>query len=154
MRSIEIEHLDQLIREWRRLKYCRCFTCGKIETENNHFDVGHFIKRGDLATRWNFNNIRAQCIKCNRLEAGREHEFKRKLELDGVNVEKLKRLAKESARIDIEVFESMVVLIREEIEKMGGRASFGANIAEKMKGKAHPYRALELLGIEEDEDDF
>ena len=51
--------------------YCTCVSCKKII----HFtesDGGHFISRKHLSTRYDEENVNAQCRKCNRLTLGEE----------------------------------------------------------------------------------
>ena len=54
--------------------YCKCITCNK-PIHFTESDAGHFIGRQHLATRWNENNVHAQCRKCNRFEYGRQYEY-------------------------------------------------------------------------------
>lgn len=54
--------------------YCSCITCNK-PIHFTESDAGHFIGRQHLATRWNENNVHAQCRKCNRFEYGRQYEY-------------------------------------------------------------------------------
>ena len=54
--------------------YCSCISCNK-PIHFTESDAGHFIGRQHLATRWNENNVHAQCRKCNRFEYGRQYEY-------------------------------------------------------------------------------
>ena len=54
--------------------YCECITCNK-PIHFTESDAGHFIGRQHLATRWDENNVYAQCRKCNRFEYGRQYEY-------------------------------------------------------------------------------
>lgn len=54
--------------------FCNCASCNKTI----HFtesDAGHFIGRQHMATRWDEQNVHAQCRKCNRFEYGRQFEY-------------------------------------------------------------------------------
>lgn len=37
-------------------------------------DAGHFITRDNMATRWEEENVNAQCQKCNRFQSGKQYE--------------------------------------------------------------------------------
>ena len=54
--------------------YCTCISCNK-PIHFTESDAGHFIGRQHLATRWEENNVHAQCRKCNRFEYGRQYEY-------------------------------------------------------------------------------
>lgn len=53
--------------------YCRCFTCGNYYSVKN-IDCGHYIGRGEKHFRFNEDNARPQCKKCNRFKQG-EHKM-------------------------------------------------------------------------------
>jgi len=58
---------------------CACYTCGKVK----HWSLqqaGHFIKRGEMATRWDFRNARVQCKTCNENLEGNLKVYAEKLE--------------------------------------------------------------------------
>lgn len=44
-----------------------CITCGKKfpKGERKEFHAGHFISRGNYATRWDEENVAGQCASCN-----------------------------------------------------------------------------------------
>jgi len=50
-----------------------CCTCG-AKHHYKEMDAGHFISRNHQATRYDEQNVHAQCRKCNRFESG--HQFK------------------------------------------------------------------------------
>lgn len=52
----------------------KCISCHK-PIHFNESDAGHFITRGALSTRWDENNVKLQCRKCNRFEMGRQFEY-------------------------------------------------------------------------------
>lgn len=57
--------------------YCKCISCGQIK-KFSMMDAGHYFSRVHTATRWDDNNVHAECSYCNRfksdhLEAYREH---------------------------------------------------------------------------------
>jgi len=61
--------------------YCKCFSCNK-PIHFTESDAGHFIGRGALSTRWDEENVYAQCRKCNRFQYGRQYEYSLKLGSD------------------------------------------------------------------------
>jgi 5-methylcytosine-specific restriction endonuclease McrA len=74
--------LDKVFSEYIRLRDCNsgllprigfCISCG-VAVIYETCDAGHFISRNKTATRWNEQNVNAQCRKCNRFESGRQFE--------------------------------------------------------------------------------
>jgi len=61
--------------------YCKCVSCNK-PIHFTESDAGHFIGRGALSTRWDEENVYAQCRKCNRFQYGRQYEYSLKLGSD------------------------------------------------------------------------
>jgi hypothetical protein len=54
--------------------YCKCITCG----ESSHWkkiQAGHFISRKHYATRWDEENVYAQCIACNVFRYGEQYKY-------------------------------------------------------------------------------
>ena len=75
-----IAKLDTIFSKYIRLRdadqngYCRCVTCG----ERYHWkkiQAGHFISRKHYATRWDENNVHAQCVACNVFRAGEQYKY-------------------------------------------------------------------------------
>lgn len=69
------ETLDQLVRDILHKTEFSCFTCGKTQD----LEVGHFVPRRYLATRWDLRNCHLQCIECNRFKNGNLKEYERRL---------------------------------------------------------------------------
>lgn len=61
--------LDNLVRKILKEKESHCFTCG-VHKNAATLEVGHFVPRRYLATRWDLRNCHLQCIECNRLKSG------------------------------------------------------------------------------------
>ena len=60
--------LTQFIRENYRVgDYCQCYTC-ELLFPLKKIDAGHYLSRRHLMTKYNFNNVRPQCKKCNGFE--------------------------------------------------------------------------------------
>ncbi len=70
--SLSIRYRDGEKRdgEW----WCQCVTCDSWNPmKNTH--AGHFQKRGRLATRWNEENVNAQCPGCNTYRDGEQYKY-------------------------------------------------------------------------------
>lgn len=52
---------------------CKCITCGDFK-HYTQMDAGHFVTRDNMATRWEEQNVNAQCPHCNRFKAGKQFE--------------------------------------------------------------------------------
>ena len=75
--------LDTLFSRFIRNKYVvdgklYCYTCGK-EGEVKTMHCGHFIPRHYLATRWDEDNCRPQCVGCNVFGRGQQLDFEENL---------------------------------------------------------------------------
>lgn len=85
-KDIKLE-CDQLVRQIVALRDNKCFTCNRREG----LQVGHFIRRGIEAVRWDLENCNAQCERCNSRHEERpyiyEDEFLRRF--GGVKLGKL-----------------------------------------------------------------
>ena len=57
---------------------CVCYTCDRLTSIKN-CDAGHFLSRTYTPTRYHMDNIRPQCIKCNRFSQGKSFEFEQHL---------------------------------------------------------------------------
>jgi hypothetical protein len=87
------KELDRVFSIYIRQKYPKeCYTCFKTEIT---LQCGHFISRQYLATRWDENNCRPQCVGCNIYGNGKPLDFEERLKSelgDGfVEVMKLSR---------------------------------------------------------------
>lgn len=57
-----------------------CISCGK-KHHISEMDAGHFIDRSHKATRYNEQNVNAQCRPCNRFQSGRQYEHGKAIDL-------------------------------------------------------------------------
>lgn len=78
--------LDKEFSIYIRNKYAKngmvaCYTCGAIKSISE-MQCGHFISRSYLATRFEEDNCKVQCVGCNVFGNGKPVEFARKLELE------------------------------------------------------------------------
>jgi 5-methylcytosine-specific restriction endonuclease McrA len=75
-----IKRLDTVFSKYIRLRdadtegYCRCSTCGEVHHWTK-IQAGHFISRKHYATRWNEENVHAQCVACNVFRYGEQYKF-------------------------------------------------------------------------------
>lgn len=72
---------------------CQCYTCGALKSITN-IDCGHFVNRGSKTVRYDENNARPQCKRCNRYRSGEHNIFENNLikELGEDEVIRIKRL--------------------------------------------------------------
>lgn len=76
----EPDYADQLDRVFSLYIRCRdampggmtrCISCGQIKPFDK-FDAGHYYSRSHIGTRWDEDNVNAECNFCNRMSGG-EH---------------------------------------------------------------------------------
>jgi hypothetical protein len=58
--------------------YVECYTCG-VHKHVKEMHNGHFQSRRHYSTRWNINNCRPQCPRCNLFAQGEQYIFGQKL---------------------------------------------------------------------------
>jgi 5-methylcytosine-specific restriction endonuclease McrA len=100
--------LDAIFSKYIRRKYpARCYTCGKIDTP---LQCGHFVSRQYLATRWDENNCRPQCVGCNIYGNGKPLDFEENLkkELGEQFVEQMKASRHQSLKLDLHWYEAEI----------------------------------------------
>tara|TARA_R110001583_G_scaffold8832_1_gene41744 strand:+ start:4299 stop:4700 length:402 start_codon:yes stop_codon:yes gene_type:complete len=51
-----------------------CYTCGKRK-HWKEVDAGHFQSRAKFSTRWDEQNVKAQCKHCNMTNGGQQYQF-------------------------------------------------------------------------------
>lgn len=74
-----INKLDTIFSEYVRLRdsdqngICKCITCGEFK-HWREMDAGHFVTRENMGTRWEEENVNAQCQQCNRFKSGKQFE--------------------------------------------------------------------------------
>lgn len=94
------KELDRLFSLYIRAKYPKkCYTCGKVGVTLQN---GHFVSRSYLATRWNENNCRPQCVGCNLFGGGKPLDFEENLkkELGNEVVEAMKMSRHQILKLD------------------------------------------------------
>lgn len=95
-----VSKLDSIFSHYIRLRdvmpngMCRCISCGHI-LPFSQMDCGHYMSRGNNATRWNEDNCNAECITCNRSDTNHLKGYKRNLikKIGRAKVDELRVLA-------------------------------------------------------------
>ena len=93
-----------------RAKYPkRCYTCGKVGVT---LQCGHFVSRQYLATRWEDDNCRPQCVGCNLFGNGQLLDFEENLkrELGEETVENLKKSRHQMVKLDRQYYLTSIAL--------------------------------------------
>lgn len=116
------KELDKIFSQYIRLKYsrngnCVCYTCGAVR-EIKKIQNGHFIARSYLATRFDEDNCRPQCVGCNMFGKGKPLEFEERLkkELGPKRVEDMKR--KRNDIVKYYPYESEIERYKELVKKL------------------------------------
>ena len=129
-RQRAVDRADQWASRYTRLKnssngVCICYTCGNPK-EITELDTGHYIGRGHYATRWDENNLKPQCKKCNMYRHGEPAKFRARLLVD-LGKEKLEEME----------FKGMQTIkySTEEIREIAKEYREKANELAKTKGK-------------------
>lgn len=110
---------DRLHSLFIRAKYPKeCYTCG---AKGKTLQCGHFISRLYLATRWEENNTRPQCVGCNIWGGGKPLDFEERLkkELGAEVVEDMKARRKELIVPNRRFYEDKIAYYKAELIHMG-----------------------------------
>lgn len=101
-----IKNCDKLFSEYTRelqrltLGYNRCFICGK-RISKEEAQIGHYVRRSYLATRWLPEFCQVNCFDCNVLKSGNLKAYRERLvEEFGEEFVRNKELSK-NRKIDI-----------------------------------------------------
>ena len=79
-RSQAIKNLDKVFSLYIRQRAADsfgmidCYTCGKRK-HWKEVDAGHFQTRSKFSTRWDDQNVKAQCKHCNMTNGGQQFQF-------------------------------------------------------------------------------
>jgi len=109
------KELDRVFSIYIRQKYAdslgnvACYTCGKV-MHWKQIQNGHFVSRQYLATRWDENNCRPQCIGDNIFGNGKPLDFEERLkkELGDQFVETMKASRHQSLKLDRHWYEAEI----------------------------------------------
>jgi hypothetical protein len=90
-----------------------CYTCNKALTVKTA-QCGHFVSRMYLATRWDLDNLRCQCVGCNVWGRGKLLDFEDNLveEIGDVKVEFLKESRKQLCKLNREWYEKRIAYFK------------------------------------------
>lgn len=94
------KELDAVFSKYIRAKYQKtCFTCN---ASGKMLQCGHFVSRMYLATRWEEDNCRPQCVGCNIWGSGKPLDFEENLtkELGAKRVQELKDARKQVLKLN------------------------------------------------------
>ena len=108
--------LDRVFSLYIRNKYPKvCYTCGKWSTTLQN---GHFIVRKYLATRWEEDNCRPQCVGCNIYGKGMSVDFEEHLvkDLGAARIQQMKDSRKELWKLDLNFYEEKIAKYKALIE--------------------------------------
>ena len=101
------------------INFCKCFTCGRIESIKN-MDAGHFVSRRFNSTLFDERNVNAQCARCNVFLSGNQLEYRRqliKLYGEGIDIE-LKDKATEIKKYTIPELEEFIEELKGKIRTL------------------------------------
>lgn len=88
--SVRVRELDNLYKKffWNKFGRGSCYTCDDTTVP---LFWGHFVPRGSKLVRWDINNSRPQCFKCNNELRGNIEEFRKRL-IKEVGIEEVERI--------------------------------------------------------------
>ena len=121
-----IASLDHIFSVYIRLRdadkngICRCITCGK-PFPWKECDAGHFIPRDRKATRFNEQNVHAQCIFENRFRTGEQFLHGRAIDKMYGNgtADKLKVISlMRSTKLTVNWLENHIVFYKEKVKAL------------------------------------
>jgi len=123
-KKVKLPSLSKLKRETDRLhslfirdKYPKeCYTCG---AKGKTLQCGHFISRLYLATRWEEDNTRPQCVGCNIWGNGKVLDFEERLfkEIGPERVQALKDKRKELWKLNRTFYQEKIAHYKSLLEK-------------------------------------
>lgn len=109
------KELDRLFSIYIRSKYPQyCYTCGRTGI----LQCGHFISRQYLATRWDENNCRPQCVGCNIYGNGKPLDFEERLkkELGDNFVEEMKKKRHTITKVSIQWYKDQIEFYKDKLK--------------------------------------
>lgn len=86
----------------------------------DHADCGHYIKRSNMATRFDEDNCHSQCITCNRFRQGNVENFRRNLvkKIGEDKVEELERKGRGIAKFSSGDIEELIKVYKEKVKEL------------------------------------
>jgi hypothetical protein len=110
--------LDAIFSKYIRAKYLKeCYTCRKTEVTLQN---GHFVSRQYLATRWDEDNCRPQCVGCNIFGNGKPLDFEERLkhDLGDEHVEKMKFSRHTMVKLNKKWYEEQIAIYKEKVKEL------------------------------------
>ena len=109
-----VKKLDAVFSKYIRWKYAddngyvECYTCNTSK-HVKEMQCGHFQSRRHYSTRWQENNVRPQCVKCNMFEQGNQYKFGMRLraEIGEELVEDIIRLSVKSVKMSLSDYQEL-----------------------------------------------
>lgn len=127
MTTDKINKLDSVFSQYIRLRdsriygfeYFRCISCGAV-LPFEHADCGHYVKRSNMATRFDEENCHAQCIYCNRFRQGNTENFRKNLvkKLGEEKVEELERKGRGVAKFSSGDIDDMISYYKDKVKEL------------------------------------
>jgi hypothetical protein len=99
--------------------YVECYTCGQVKPVKQ-MQNGHFQSRRSTSTRFEINNCRPQCVKCNMFEQGQQYLFGQKLkaEIGAEAVEEIIALSRKSVKYSKADLEYLIDLYKQKLKDL------------------------------------
>lgn len=124
---MRVDVLDKVFSKYIRLRDSKpygfrsfkCISCGRV-LSIDQADAGHFIKRGNMATRFNEDNVHSQCIRCNRFQDGNYELFRKNLEekIGSTRLAQLIQLGHSTVKYSNSDIEEMIKVYRKKINEL------------------------------------
>ena len=99
--------------------YVSCYTCGTTK-HVSEMQNGHFQSRRHYATRWNEDNCRPQCKKCNIFSQGNIWIYGNKLkaEIGEEKLDKIIQLSKTTVKTTEHEYKILIKVYTEKLKKL------------------------------------
>ena len=97
----------------------KCYTCGRV-MDWKQSQCGHFISRSYLATRFDLNNLRVQCVGCNVFGGGKPLDFEENLkeELGKKAVEEMKARRHKIMKFSPSWYEMWIIIYKDKLKAL------------------------------------
>lgn len=117
--------LDAIFSKYIRLShadhdgFCTCYTCGN-RLHWTKIQNGHLFSRGRLATRFDPDNCRPQCMGCNVMAKGNYQEYFPRIirEIGHQGLEELERKSKEFVKIGTFEYRSLIDIYTNKVKEL------------------------------------
>jgi len=95
----------------------QCYTCGQVKPVKQ-MQNGHFQSRRHTSTRFEINNCRPQCVKCNMFAQGEQYLFGQllKAEIGEEAVEEIIALSRKSVKYSKADLEYLIDLYKQKLK--------------------------------------